>query len=83
MTLGTQFLPEVPQPPPSASDPACSPDAGPRHYGLHEPPLGQLILGTDKRNPVFALYEDDSREHLIVFYGFAILGRSRAPRGKF
>ena len=37
------------------------------------PPTGQLILGTDKRNPVFAVYEDDSGERLLVFYGFELL----------
>ena len=41
--------------------------------GLHEPPTGQLILGTDKRNPVFAVYEDDSGQRLLVFYGFEII----------
>ena len=37
------------------------------------PPTGQLILGTDKRNPVFAVYEDDSGQRLLVFYGFELL----------
>ena len=40
---------------------------------LHEPPSGQLILGTDKRNPVFAVYEDDSGERLLVYYGFELI----------
>lgn len=40
---------------------------------LQEPPMGQLILGTDKRNPVFAIYEDDSGERLLVYYGFEII----------
>ena len=35
--------------------------------------MGQLILGNDKRNPVFAVYEDDSGERLLVFYGFEII----------
>jgi hypothetical protein len=30
-------------------------------------------LGTDKRNPVFAVYTDEADEHLIVFYGFEII----------
>lgn len=34
------------------------------------PPSGQLILGTDKRNPVFTVYEDESGQRLSVFYGF-------------
>ncbi len=38
------------------------------------PPTGQLILGTDKRNPVFAVYEDESGERLLVSYGFELLG---------
>ncbi len=37
------------------------------------PPTGQRILGTDKRNPVFAVYEDHSGERLMVFYGFEIV----------
>jgi hypothetical protein len=37
------------------------------------PPTGQLLLGTDKRNPVFAVYQDDSGERLLVFYGFELL----------
>jgi hypothetical protein len=37
------------------------------------PPTGQLILGTDKRNPVFAIYEDETGERLLVFYGFEII----------
>ena len=41
--------------------------------GLAEPPMGQLLLGTDKRNPVFAVYEDDSGQRLLVFYGFEII----------
>jgi len=40
---------------------------------LQTPPTGQLLLGTDKRNPVFAVYEDDSGERLLVFYGFELL----------
>jgi hypothetical protein len=34
---------------------------------------GQLLLGTDKRNPVFAVYEDDTGQRLLVFYGFEII----------
>jgi len=54
--------------PPSA--PLQRPNAGDR---FHEPLTGQLILGTDKRNPVFAVCEDDSGERLLVFYDFEII----------
>lgn len=40
---------------------------------LQTPPTGQLLLGTDKRNPVFAVYEDASGERLLVFYGFELM----------
>jgi len=60
----------VPEPLPSARPPLAGPTADRR---LHEPPTGQLILGTDKRNPVFAVYEDDSGQRLLVFYGFEII----------
>ena len=66
----TEFLANAPQPLPSANAPDRCPDTG---YGLQEPPTGQLILGTDKRNPVFAVYEDGSGERLLVFYGFEII----------
>lgn len=49
--------------------PAC-PEAG---QGHPEPVTGQLLLGTDKRNPVFAVYEDDSGQRLLVYYGFEII----------
>ncbi len=32
-----------------------------------------MLLGTDKRNPVFAVYQDDSGERLLVFYGFELI----------
>ena len=35
--------------------------------------MGQLLLGTDKRNPVFAVYADEADERLLVFYGFEII----------
>ena len=66
----TDLPANAPQPLPSDSPPAHCPDTG---YGLREPPTGQLILGTDKRNPVFAVYEDDSGQRLLVFYGFEII----------
>jgi hypothetical protein len=47
---------------PSGSDPQ-----------VEAPPTGQLILGTDKRNPVFAVYEDESGERLLVYYGFELM----------
>jgi hypothetical protein len=66
----TEMPADDPPPIPSASPPADDPNAG---RGLHEPPTGQLILGTDKRNPVFAVYEDDSGQRLLVFYGFELI----------
>ena len=48
---------------------------------MEAPPTGQLILGIDKRNPVFAVYEDDSGERLLVFYGFE-LGSSNESVGE-
>ena len=52
------------------TDPLAPPPADP---ALQTPPTGQLLLGTDKRNPVFAVYEDDSGERLLVFYGFELI----------
>ena len=49
--------------------PAAEPSAG----LAPEPRLGQLILGTDKRNPVFNVYEDEAGEGLLVYYGFEII----------
>ena len=37
---------------------------------------GQLILGTDKRNALFTVYEweeDDGEEQLHVYYGLELL----------
>ena len=55
--------PVTPPPPPPPGDARESPT----------PPTGQLILGADKRNPVFTVYADDSDERLHVFYGFEII----------
>jgi hypothetical protein len=55
---------------PMEADPIAPPPADP---ALRTPPTGQLLLGTDKRNPVFAVYQDDSGERLLVFYGFEII----------
>ena len=49
---------------------------------------GQLILGTDKRNALFTVYEweeDDGEEQLHVYYGLELLevvptGTHRASR---
>ena len=45
---------------------------------------GQLILGTDKRNALFTVYEreqDDGEEQLHVYYGLELLeGPSEIPR---
>ena len=40
---------------------------------VEAPPTGQLILGTDKRNPVFAVYADEAGEQLLVYYGFELM----------
>ena len=52
------------------ADPVAGPQADP---GLQAPSSVQLILGTDKRNPVFTVYQDDSGDGLLVFYGFELL----------
>ena len=63
-----EILTTAPEPPPIVPTPVS--DAAPE---LQAPPTGQLILGTDKRNPVFTVYEDESGERLLVFYGFELL----------
>jgi len=70
------ILPAAPEPTPLA--PIPSPQAEPialaqAQPALQTPPTGQLLLGTDKRNPVFAVYEEDSGERLLVFYGFELI----------
>ena len=40
---------------------------------MDAPCSGQLILGIDKRNPLFAVYLDSEREQLHVYYGFELL----------
>jgi hypothetical protein len=52
------------------ADPIAPPQAKP---AIQTPPTGQLLLGTDKRNPVFAVYQDDSGKRLLVFYGFELI----------
>lgn len=37
------------------------------------PSTAQLILGADKRNPVFSVYRDSDREELQVYFGFELL----------
>jgi len=59
-----------PEPPPPSSSPTSTLEADSESQA---PPSGQLILGTDKRNPVFAIYEIDSGERLAVYYGFEII----------
>jgi len=61
--------PIAPTPSPQA-DPIALPQAKP---ALQTPPTGQLLLGTDKGNPVFAVDQDDSGERLLVFYGFELI----------
>jgi uncharacterized protein with von Willebrand factor type A (vWA) domain len=44
---------------------------------------GQLILGTDKRNPLFTVYaeEEQEKERLHVYYGLELLEKVSADRG--
>lgn len=37
------------------------------------PCSSQLILGIDRRNPLFAVYQDSDQEQLHVYYGFELL----------
>ena len=37
------------------------------------PCTAQLILGADKRNPIFSVYRDSDREELQVYFGFELL----------
>ena len=55
---------------PLEPDPIAPPQVD---QALQKPPTGQLLLGTDKRNPVFTVYEEDSGERLLVFYGFELI----------
>jgi hypothetical protein len=64
--IANNVMPPVPAAPLPAHD-------FPADGHLDEPPMGQLILGTDKRNPVFAVYADQTGERLLVFYGFEII----------
>ena len=41
---------------------------------------GQLILGTDKRNPLFLVYADEDQEQLHVYYGLELLEVVSADR---
>jgi hypothetical protein len=69
LTPAPEPTPIVPAPLLQA-DPIPVPQVQP---GLQAPPTAQLLLGTDKRNPVFAVYQDDSGERLLVFYGFELI----------
>lgn len=40
---------------------------------MDAPSSSQLILGVDKRNPLFAVYQDVEKEQLHVYYGFELL----------
>ena len=40
---------------------------------MEAPSSQQLILGTDKRNPVISIYEDDQQTSLHVYYGFELM----------
>ena len=37
------------------------------------PASAQLILGADKRNPLFSIYHDTQREKLLVYYGLELM----------
>jgi len=41
---------------------------------------GQLILGTDKRNPLFTVYAEEDEEQLHVYYGLELLEVVSADR---
>ena len=41
---------------------------------------GQLILGTDKRNPLFTVYAEEDQEQLHVYYGLELLEVVSADR---
>jgi hypothetical protein len=41
---------------------------------------GQLILGTDKRNPLFLVYADEEEDRLHVYYGLELLEKVSADR---
>ena len=45
---------------------------------------GQLILGTDKRNPLFTVYahEEEDEEQLHVYYGLELLEVVSADRNE-
>lgn len=40
---------------------------------MEAPSSSQLILGVDKRNPLFTVYQDFEKEELHVYYGFELL----------
>jgi hypothetical protein len=40
---------------------------------MEAPCSQQMILGTDKRNPVISIYEDDPQTSLHVYYGFELM----------
>lgn len=41
---------------------------------------GQLILGTDKRNPLFQVYADEEEDRLHVYYGLELLEKVPTDR---
>ena len=57
----------------SPADVVVEPTAPKPKPDLGEPPMGQMILGLDKRNPLFTVYHDESGNPLLVYYGFEIL----------
>lgn len=64
----------LPPTPPAEAPPTGVPVApGGSDPQVVAPPTGQLILGVDKRNPVFAVYGDESGERLLFYYGFELM----------
>jgi len=47
---------------------------------MRSAPTGQLILGTDKRNPLFTVYGDEDEGQLHVYYGLELLEVVSADR---
>jgi len=46
---------------------------GPAEVPIQPIVTGQLLLGTDKRNPLFTIYVDEPEERLHVYYGLELL----------
>ena len=44
-----------------------------RREAAQLPSCSQLILGADKRNPLFTVYQDRQRNQILVFYGLELM----------